>query len=662
MSPGSADIARSDRPVRTLIVGVALCHAVASASLYVQLPGLLGSHGILPADAFLKRVRAAAQSRGTAPEKLLPTLLWPLARLLPGGVDSALGVLCLSGVALSSAVATAAWRQIRPGGFVIASALAALHVQYLSVVAAGQAFLSFQWDILLLEATFAAAVLATVRSSLTAVWIPRLLLFKLMLQSGAVKLQSGCPTWSRLTALEYHFATQPLPTVPAWYAAQMPPGILRVACAGALAIEGPLAFLLLSPLPTAQRFSSLCQAMFMVSIALSGNYCFFNLLTAILAMACMNGNAAGAWERWLSTALICIVAGICVSCFKLGPAGQPLKGLHLTLSAKEMTDTLAWVLPMTLNLVFRCIVPVTTLQDVVLKDRAMRSRQAKRGPRLLSAAVACASGAVTLVAGAIIAAPLASLLSDGGALTAALPGLPPAIISIANTGRFASSYGLFRVMTGVGPDGSVARPELIIQGRNSSINGDDSPPWVDIAFRYKPGDTHLAPAWVAPHQPRLDWQMWFAALGRGVDGNSAWVVHFAAHLLRGERDVYALLASGPFTADTPPAEVRIMAFTYAFTGAGKPEWWVRANSREWLPPLHLDSPGLDGFLQQNGWVGVRQARRRRHALKTVPLWMESAMRGGELTPAALAALAALAGPAFGVASRAASWRRHMKVD
>ena len=36
--------------------------------------------------------------------------------------------------------------------------------------------------------------------------------------------------------------------------------------------------------------------------------------------------------------------------------------------------------------------------------------------------------------------------------------------------------------------------------------------WLPYEFRYKPGDLRRPPAWVAPHQPRLDWQMWFAAL------------------------------------------------------------------------------------------------------------------------------------------------------
>ena len=50
------------------------------------------------------------------------------------------------------------------------------------------------------------------------IWVVRFVLFKLMVMSGTVKLQAQCPTWTDLTALNYHFATQCLPTPIAWCA------------------------------------------------------------------------------------------------------------------------------------------------------------------------------------------------------------------------------------------------------------------------------------------------------------------------------------------------------------------------------------------------------------------------------------------------------------
>lgn len=51
---------------------------------------------------------------------------------------------------------------------------------------------------------------------------------------------------------------------------------------------------------------------------------------------------------------------------------------------------------------------------------------------------------------------------------------------------------------------------------------------------YKPGNVSAAPPLVAPHQPRLDWQMWFAALGH--HSSSPWFASFVYRLLQGKKD------------------------------------------------------------------------------------------------------------------------------
>ena len=86
--------------------------------------------------------------------------------------------------------------------------------------------------------------------------------------------------------------------------------------------------------------------------------------------------------------------------------------------------------------------------------------------------------------------------------------------------RLVNSYGLFAVMT-------TTRPEIVIEGSN------DGDHWMPYEFRYKPGDVRRAPPWVAPYQPRLDWQMWFAALGSAQE--NPWFYSFAARLLQGIR-------------------------------------------------------------------------------------------------------------------------------
>ena len=92
--------------------------------------------------------------------------------------------------------------------------------------------------------------------------------------------------------------------------------------------------------------------------------------------------------------------------------------------------------------------------------------------------------------------------------------------------RSVNRYGLFAVMT-------TTRPEIVLEG------SEDGATWVEYGFKYKAGDLHRRPPWVAPHQPRLDWHMWFAALGQFED--EPWFQRFCARLLEGDRDVLTLL-------------------------------------------------------------------------------------------------------------------------
>ena len=78
--------------------------------------------------------------------------------------------------------------------------------------------------------------------------------------------------------------------------------------------------------------------------------------------------------------------------------------------------------------------------------------------------------------------------------------------------RSVNTYGLFADMT-------ESRPEIIVEGSNDRIT------WKPYQFRWKPGDLTVPPKWVAPHQPRLDWQMWFAAL-QGSYRNTPMVSEF----------------------------------------------------------------------------------------------------------------------------------------
>ena len=94
--------------------------------------------------------------------------------------------------------------------------------------------------------------------------------------------------------------------------------------------------------------------------------------------------------------------------------------------------------------------------------------------------------------------------------------------------RIVNGYGLFRVMT-------KDRDEIVIEGSADGIE------WLPYEFKWKPGDVMRAPGWCAPHQPRLDWQMWFAALESYRE--NPWFVRLIVRLLEGSQDVNRLLAT-----------------------------------------------------------------------------------------------------------------------
>ena len=154
-----------------------------------------------------------------------------------------------------------------------------------------------------------------------------------------------------------------------------------------------------------------------------------------------------------------------------------------------------------------------------------------------------------------------------------------------------NSYGLFRTMTRT-------RPEIEIEG------SEDGRSWRAFGFRYKPGDPARRPRFFAPHMPRLDWQMWFAALrAEGLVGDPEatrawldqedfWLQRLLVATLRGEPRVLELLGPAPF-GGRPPRYVRLVLWQYRFSDHGS-DWWVRKRRGCWwarwrcpLPPVRL---------------------------------------------------------------------------
>merc|ERR1719436_1510506 len=125
---------------------------------------------------------------------------------------------------------------------------------------------------------------------------------------------------------------------------------------------------------------------------------------------------------------------------------------------------------------------------------------------------------------------------------------------------------------------------------------DPQGPWTEYEFRYKPGNISSAPKFCLPHQPRLDWQMWFAALG-SYEYNP-WLVSLAYRLLSGQPEVVRLLSpESAWVGTEPPAYIRARKYIYTYTESIQDrDWWVRREVGEYLPILSRDHKPLIDYL------------------------------------------------------------------
>ena len=475
-----------------------LVYGVAFLSLAPQLPGLVGSEGLLPAAAYLERVY---EVQGAEAYYRLPTLLW----LWPG--DALLLGLCWAGIALSAAAVA---------GLVPIATFAGLWLCYLSLTVAGQDFLSFQWDVLLLEAGLLAVLYAPpVRrlplgagpeTGAAARWLVWGLAFKLTFLSGITKLLSGDETWWGLTALRYHYETQPIPTWLGWYAHQAPAWFATASTGVMFAIELAVPFVILVP-PRFRRvrvigFALLC--LLQALIALTGNYGFFNLLTVVLYVSLLD-----------DAAIARVLPGLQRSGLRQRPGG--------------------WL--------------------AVPRWR----RAAVAG---LTAGLALAS-AYTLVREVRRPEPM--------------PEWSASLFGWIAPFRSVNGYGLFRTMT-------IERPEITVEGSADGVE------WTEYPFRWKAGDPQRAPGFVQPHMPRLDWQMWFAALGPRAEAH--WLFPLARHLLEDSPPVLALLGDDNPFAEAPPRFVRLALYDYRFTTPAEGAdgaWWRRELIAYLTEPLARES-------------------------------------------------------------------------
>jgi hypothetical protein len=400
---------------------------------------------------------------------LLPTLAWISAS------DPALHLMCGSGVVFALLLIV---------GIAPVLSLIALWVLYLSLTCAGQTFLNFQWESLLLETGVLAIFFAPwqllprctrqCRPTRIPLWLVRWLAFRIMFLSGLVKLTFNDVVWWNWSALDYHYFTQPIPTWTSWWMHLAPRWFQLMSLAFMWYAELVAPFFIFGP-RRLRNIAFWSIVLLQLLILATGNYGFFNILTITLCIPIVDDQF---WPKWLRR----LVAS--------PPCPWPLmRWRH-------------W--------------PVA----VIDWPRGLRDLNDRISPL-----------------------------------------------------RSANGYGLFRVMT-------TQRREIILEG---SVDGTT---WKPYEFKWKPGDVTRRPAFCTPHMPRLDWQMWFAALGDYRQ--NPWLINFMARLLEGSPPVLGLIETDPFP-DHPPRYIRAVLYEYHFTDLDERrqtgQWWKRELLGLYCPVL-----------------------------------------------------------------------------
>jgi hypothetical protein len=478
-------------------------YAVAFLAAAKQVLPLIGSHGLLPLDLFLTQVQNAFGSTFASFIRL-PSLFWVAHS------DGVLQAAAWIGFGISCIVVA---------GYANAIVMSLLWLLYMSFVHIGQEWYGYGWEIQLIETGFLAIFLCPLLDGrpfpkreppLAVIWLFRWLIFRIMLGAVLIKLR-GDVVWRDLTALYYHFETQPIPNPLSRWFHFLPHGVLKLGVLLNYLAELVAPWFGFYP-RAARHMAGVVMVLFQLSLILSGNLSFLNWLTIVPALACFDDSF---WTRLFPRAF----------------AGRASAAADSVQPCLTMRRT-GWVL--------------------------------------------------AVVIGLLSVQPVLNIISPNQVMNTSFDPL-----DLVNT------YGAF---------GSVGKERLnvVFEGTEDEVP-DARAAWKAYPYYALPVTLDKQPRQIAPYQPRLDWQMWFAAMG--TPQQYPWTLHLVWKLLHNDPGALSLFGGNPFPTK-PPRYIRAELYRYAFAPPGSPDrnWWKREPLGLWLPPLSVDDPRLLSFLNRAGWV------------------------------------------------------------
>ena len=515
---------------------LALIYFSAFYSLLIQIKGLIGPDGILPARDYLADI---AQQLGLERYWYAPSLYWISS--------SSVAMMTVTWIGLIAAVI--AFLNVWPRlSFFIC------FVCFLSFVGASSVFSSYQSDGMLLEAGFLALFFAP--RGLWPGWgthdpparMSWFLLqwewFRIYFESGMVKLASGDPQWRNFTAMDEYYQNGPLPTWIGWYVQHLPHWFQAATVGGTLALELGLAFMMFFP-RRVRLILFFIVTPWEIGVILTANYAFLNYLVLSLGILLLD-------DKFLLRQI---------------PARfRPRRPERISAPSLELHEE------QPLSILAMGEASVTTA-DIEAHEHAPRRRTFLEhlGFSWWVARMAAAAFMLTWIAYNTIVEMIGIPLRD-------IP-LPVKPLVALEPFRIANQYGLFAVMTR-------GRYEIEFQGSDDGTN------WTAYPFRNKPQALNEAPGIYAPYQPRFDWNLWFASLGGWRDNEIVPLTE--ERLLLGDGAVLALFRNNPFP-QIPPRYVRAVLWQYWFTTTDEKRrtgnWWRREYFGLYAPELTMTADG-----------------------------------------------------------------------
>lgn len=476
-------------------------YGIAFLAAALQLVPLIGSDGLLPIDRFFTVITAGFGSK-VAGFFAVPSLFWF------DHSDLALQIVSWTGFALSCLVAA---------GYANSIVMIVLWILYMSIVHVGQVWYGYGWEIQLLETGFLAIFLCPLIDGrpfskktppIVMIWLFRWLIFRVMLGAALIKLR-GDPSWRDLTALYYHFETQPIPNPLSRMFHFEPHWLAKIGVLFNFLAELIAPWFAFYP-RIARITAGIIMVLFQFTIILSGNLSFLNWLTIIPALACFD-------DRFLAKLLPQRVVNV---------AAKAAAGGEDSPSAKRV---------------------------------------------------------------AIVVAVVIALLS-----------IRPVVNMISSNQIMNTSFNSLDLVNTYGAFGSVGheRRTVVFQGTDALVP-DEQAVWKDYLYLAQPVAVDRRPVQIAPYQPRLDWEIWFAAMG--TPKQYPWTLKVIWKLLHNNPGTLSLFGNNPFP-DKPPRYIRAMLYRYKFAEPGNPEglWWERQEMGLWLPPFSADDDRLINSVNYTG--------------------------------------------------------------